>query len=86
MTLKTLPAPKQSHAAELRPELSQRHAGQIVTPVVRAWRKGTAKFLVQLSWYDAGDQTYSDPEEFVGDFWGCTRWLAANGCHADITA
>ena len=65
--------------------LSRRHAGQIVTPVVRAWHRGQG-YLVQLSWFDAADRTYSDPLEFSGNFWACTAWLAGQGVSADIDA
>lgn len=83
--LTTLPEPQNTHGPATHVSLSRRHEGQIVTPVVNAWRKGT-KYLVQLSAFDASDRTYAAPTEFVGDFWQCVRWLEAQGVHADIDA
>lgn len=67
-------------------DISQRHAGQIVTPVIEAYHIGRTKYLVVLAWYDAADQSTSTPEEFIGDFWACTNWLKDHGVSADINA
>jgi len=85
--LTALPNPIATHGPETyHVSLSDRHSGQIVTPVVRAWRKGRKHYLVQLSFFDSSDNSFADPEETCGDFWSCTRWLAACGVHADIDA
>jgi hypothetical protein len=84
--LKVLPEPTKKHGPATRHvTLSGRHDGQIVTPVVNAWHVGK-KYLVQLSAYDASDRTFAEPEEFVGDFWACTKWLSDRGVQADIDA
>ncbi len=91
--LKTLPPTTTTHGpATRRVTVSRFHEGQMVIPAIGAWyrggKKGAAKeYVVQLSWYDRGDQTYSAPEEFTGTFWACVRWLESRGVHAaDIDA
>ena len=84
MSIKTLPEPTTTRGPETRVDLSRYHAGQICTPVVRAWRKGPKAYLVQLSQFDASDKTYATPTEFVGDYWACVNWLKSQGVHADI--
>ena len=81
----TLATPTTNHGPECRTSVSDYHAGQIVTPILRAWRKGKGRYLVVLQWYDASDRTYSDPLEFVGDFWNCVKFLCGHGVRgADV--
>jgi len=72
-----------THGPEVRHiEVSRFHAGQMVTPVVHAWHKGTKQYVVTLAWHDASDGTTSASEEHVGDYWDCIHWLENQGCHA----
>jgi hypothetical protein len=81
--IRELPAPTATHGPAVAVRLGRRHEGQIVTPVVRAWRKGKG-YLVQVSAYDASDRTYAQSAEFSGDYHACIRWIATQGVVADI--
>ncbi len=63
--------------------LSKFHSGQAVYPVVLACDLYPRYTRVVLSWFDASDQTYSQPREFQGTTRKCEDWLTSEGVHLD---
>jgi len=69
-------------------ELSRKHAGQIVTPIVdrrivQAKQNGGTIYEVRLSYHDASDRSTSTPENHRGDYWDCIGWLRSHGVLID---
>lgn len=65
--------------------LSQYHAGQIVTPQVQ-WRfAGRDRYEVRYWWDDAslGDNQIPDWTHFAGEYWTVIKHLASEGIFTD---